>query len=235
MNKVLVVAAHPDDEVLGCGGAIARHIQEGDKVYVLILAEGITSRDAIRNKKKRTIELQKLSNSTKKSHKILGATSVKTFDLPDNRMDSVDLLDVVKIIEKEIKKINPRIIYTHHIGDLNIDHYITHRAVMTACRPEPKRSVKKIFCFEIPSSTEWQSVTSKNYFKPNCLCRAFWPISNIRTCLSSPITSYITSSSTITFFTAIIWFSDNGTIRWPPMPSKFFKSFYQLASELTQR
>ena len=168
MNKVLVIAAHPDDEILGCGGTIARHIIERDKVHVLILAEGITSRDLVRNKKKRVKQLKQLYNSSRKAHKIIGTTSLKTFDFPDNRMDSVNLLDIVKIIEKEIRRINPEIIYTHHIGDLNIDHSITHRAVMTACRPEPKKSVKKIFCFEIPSSTEWQSITSKNYFKPNC-------------------------------------------------------------------
>lgn len=167
MNKVLVVAAHPDDEVLGCGGTIARHIQEGDKVHVLILAEGITSRDTMSNKKKRSIELRRLSKSTQKSHKILGTTSIKTFDLPDNRMDSVALLDVVKIVEKEVKKINPKIVYTHHIGDLNIDHTITHKAVVTACRPEPNKSVRKILCFEIPSSTEWQTATKKNSFNPN--------------------------------------------------------------------
>jgi LmbE family N-acetylglucosaminyl deacetylase len=82
-------------------------------------------------------------------------------------MDSVDLLDVVKIVEKEVKKINPKIVYTHHIGDLNIDHTITHKAVVTACRPEPNKSVRKILCFEIPSSTEWQTATKKNSFNPN--------------------------------------------------------------------
>ena len=168
MSKVLVIAAHPDDEILGCGGTIARHISEKDKVHVIILAEGVTSRDIARNRKKRLIELKKLHLSSKLAHKIIGTTSLKTFNFPDNRMDSIDLLDVVKIVEKEIKRVNPEIIYTHHIGDLNIDHNITHRAVMTACRPEPRKSIKKIFCFEVPSSTEWQSITSKNYFKPNC-------------------------------------------------------------------
>ena len=144
MTKVLVIAAHPDDEVLGCGGTIARHIKKGDEVHVVILAEGVTSRDKFRDRKKRLKEIKNLSLSAKKSHKILGTKSLKLFDLPDNRMDSVDLLDIVKIVEKEVNLIRPKIIYTHHISDLNIDHSITHQAVITACRPEPKKSVKKI-------------------------------------------------------------------------------------------
>ena len=168
MTKVLVIAAHPDDEVLGCGGTIARHIKKGDEVHVVILAEGVTSRDKFRDRKKRLKEIKNLSLSAKKSHKILGTKSLKLFDLPDNRMDSVNLLDIVKIVEKEVNLIRPKIIYTHHISDLNIDHSITHQAVITACRPEPKKSVKKICCFEVPSSTDWQSVSSDNFFRPNC-------------------------------------------------------------------
>ena len=168
MTKVLVIAAHPDDEVLGCGGTIVRHIEKGDEVHVVILAEGITSRDKSRDRKKRSIEIKNLSLSAKKAHKILGTKSLKLFDLPDNRMDSIDLLDIVKMVEKEVNKISPKIIYTHHVSDLNIDHSITHQAVITACRPEPVKSVKKICCFEIPSSTDWQSVTADKFFKPNC-------------------------------------------------------------------
>ena len=102
MTKVLVIAAHPDDEVLGCGGTIARHIKKGDEVHVVILAEGITGRDKFRDRKKRLKEIKNLSLSAKKSHKILGTKSLKLFDLPDNRMDSVNLLDIVKIVEKEV-------------------------------------------------------------------------------------------------------------------------------------
>ena len=168
MTKVLVIAAHPDDEVLGCGGTIARHVKNKDDVHVVILAEGVTSRDKSRNRKKRSKEIENLLISAKKSHKTLGSKSLKFFNLPDNRMDSVNLLDIVKIVEKEVNLVKPEIIYTHHIGDLNIDHSITHQAVVTACRPEPNKSVKKIYCFEVPSSTDWQSVQSDKFFKPNC-------------------------------------------------------------------
>jgi len=168
MTKVLVIAAHPDDEVLGCGGTIARHIKNKDDVHVIILAEGVTSRDKSRNRKKRSKEIKNLLLSAQKSHKTLGSKSLKFFNLPDNRMDSINLLDIVKIVEKEVNLVKPEIIYTHHIGDLNIDHSITHQAVVTACRPEPNKSVKKIYCFEVPSSTDWQSVQSDKFFKPNC-------------------------------------------------------------------
>ena len=110
MIKVLVIAAHPDDEVLGCGGTIARHIKKGDEVHVVILAEGVTGRDKFRDRKKRLKEIKNLSLSAKKSHKILGTKSLKLFDLPDNRMDSVNLLDIVKIVEKEVTLIRPKII-----------------------------------------------------------------------------------------------------------------------------
>tara|TARA_Y100000031_G_C8222425_1_gene386613 strand:- start:1189 stop:1878 length:690 start_codon:yes stop_codon:yes gene_type:complete len=167
MSNVLVVAAHPDDEVLGCGGTIAKHINQGDEVHVIILAEGITSRDKKRNTKTSKKQLNQLIESAKQAHDILGTTSIKFFDFPDNRMDSIDLLTVVKIVEKELSKITPDIIYTHYENDLNIDHQITNRAVITACRPYPNQSVRKILAFEVQSSTDWQSQIANKIFTPN--------------------------------------------------------------------
>ena len=167
MKKILVIAAHPDDEVLGCGGAIAKHSDCGDEVHIVIMAEGLTSRDVKRKVEIRLGELENLHQSSKTAAKILGASSLKIFDFPDNRMDSLDLLDVVKKIEEVIREIKPDIIYTHHIGDVNIDHQITHRAVMTACRPLPGNNVQTILFFETPSSTEWQTDESAIKFFPN--------------------------------------------------------------------
>ena len=144
MKSVIVIAAHPDDEVLGCGGTIAKHFHDGDEVHVLILAEGMTSRDDTRNREARTNDIVHLKNMANQAHKILGSTSVQIMDFPDNRMDSIDLLDVVKVVENEINERKPEIVYTHHSGDLNIDHRITHQAVFTACRPKPNTTVKKI-------------------------------------------------------------------------------------------
>ena len=150
MKCIMVIAAHPDDEVLGCGGTIAKHVHNGDEVHVLILAEGVTSRDEKRNREGRSNDIIHLKNMANKVSNILGATSIQLMDFPDNRMDSVDLLDVVKVVESKINERKPEIIYTHHHGDLNNDHRITHQAVLTACRPAPNNTVKKFIALKYP-------------------------------------------------------------------------------------
>ncbi len=140
-QKVLVIAAHPDDEVLGCGGTIAKHVKNGDEVNVVILAEGLTSRDLKRNRKKRKNELSELSKIAEKANKLLGVKSLILHDFPDNRMDSLDCLEVIKKVEIYIEKFKPNIVYTHHSGDVNIDHRIIHEAVVTACWPISHHSV----------------------------------------------------------------------------------------------
>ena len=166
MNKILVVAAHPDDEVLGCGGTIARLTSEGNCVYTLILGEGVTSRDRKRDLAKRENEIVELKKKAEDANKILGVKKVYTYDFPDNRFDTVSLLDIIKTIEKIKKDIKPDIVFTHHYGDLNIDHQITFKAVMTASRPTKDESVKEVYSFEIPSSTEWNAPSSLTHFMP---------------------------------------------------------------------
>ena len=163
MSKIiLVVASHPDDEVLGCGGTIAKHSKSGDKVHLIFMTNGVGSRNA----KKEEAESRK--GAAQDSADILGVSSIQQFDFPDNKMDTIALLDVVQAIEEVIDRLQPEIIYTHHIGDLNIDHQITHKAVMTACRPHPGFCVKEIYAFEVLSSTEWNTpgvaVFSTNVF-----------------------------------------------------------------------
>jgi LmbE family N-acetylglucosaminyl deacetylase len=164
MENILVVAAHPDDEILGCGGTIAKSSQENE-VFVLILGEGITSRDIPDNNK--IEELSKLKNEMFAANNILGTKEVFTEDLPDNKFDTVPLLDIIKIVEGYVQKINPDIVYTHHRGDLNIDHRITFDAVLTACRPIEGNPVKKLLSFEVPSSTEWNIKDASMSFNPN--------------------------------------------------------------------
>ena len=166
-NTILVVVAHPDDEVFGCSGSMAKWIQAGDDVHVLILAEGATSRDKTSDRDARKSELSQLAKSAREAGDILGVKTVTLFDFPDNRMDSVDLLDVVKEVEQFILKLQPNVVVTHNGGDLNIDHQIVHQAVITACRPQPGHPVKRILSFEVPSSTEWQAPTAENAFCPN--------------------------------------------------------------------
>ena len=156
-NKtILIVAAHPDDEVLGCFGTVARLIQEGYVAYTLILGEGKTSREKNRDTSKHSEEFKVLNKEIIEANQTIGIKKTFIYDFPDNRFDSVDLLDIVKVIDTMKQKINPNIIFTHYENDLNIDHKITYQAVITATRPMENESVKEIYSFEILSSTEWQ-------------------------------------------------------------------------------
>ncbi|WP_347272944.1 PIG-L deacetylase family protein [Candidatus Kuenenia sp.] len=154
-KKVLIIAAHPDDEILGCGGTIARLVREGNEAYTLILGEGITSRDEKRDRAKRQKDVENLKVQIQKANKTIGVEKFFTFDFPDNRFDSVPLLDIVKVIEDIKGKIKPDTVFTHYQKDLNIDHQITYRAVLTASRPLPDETIKEIYSFEVLSSTEW--------------------------------------------------------------------------------
>lgn len=166
-KKVLVVAAHPDDEILGCGGAVLRHIAEGDVVHTMIMAEGLTSRDETRDVDGRSGELLALHMQAERAADFMGVEKLILHGFPDNRMDEVALLDVVKKIEAEVEEFQPEIVYTHHAGDVNIDHRIVHDAVVTVCRSLPGQSVKTILFFETVSSTEWQPSRSHPVFAPN--------------------------------------------------------------------
>ncbi len=164
--NVLVIVAHPDDEVLGCGGTIARLAREGQDVYIAILGEGITSRFQHREQADQAL-VEALRCRSRQVAELLGAKDLLTFVLPDNRFDTVPILDVVKIIEDLVDRLQPQVIYTHHGGDLNIDHVVVHRAALTATRPVAGHPVKEIYTVEVPSSTEWAFGHFQLAFKPN--------------------------------------------------------------------
>jgi len=176
-KSVLVLVAHPDDEVLGIGGTIARHAALGDKVDIVIAAEGATSRDAVRDVQLRRKELDELQLATRKATEGLGALSVRFLGFPDNRCDSVDRLDLIKAVEVAVSEIEPHTIYVHHCGDVNIDHRRLHEAVYTACRPQPGHPVKRMLAFETVSSTEWTPPGSLAPFLPNVFIdiEKYWP------------------------------------------------------------
>ncbi|WP_181450920.1 UDP-4-amino-4,6-dideoxy-N-acetyl-beta-L-altrosamine N-acetyltransferase [Helicobacter valdiviensis] len=163
-NKtILIVAAHPDDEVLGCFGTVARMIKEGNKAYTLVLGEGKSSRAIDRNDiLQESYEI--LDDEFYKANKSIGISEVFRERFPDNSFDSVPLLHIVKSIEKIKQKVKPDIIFTHYESDLNIDHKITFQAVLTATRPMLGECVKEIYSFEVLSSTEWKY---PNSFSPN--------------------------------------------------------------------
>lgn len=167
MNTALVVAAHPDDEVIGCGGAIARMADEGWDVHVLILAEGLTSREPRRDEAVYKAKLDELAECARRAGAILGVRNVRFEGFADNRMDGVELLEVVKRIEAAIEQARPRRVLTHHVGDVNVDHRIVHCAVLAACRSLPTACVRELLYFEVASSTEWGGAHSLPAFCPN--------------------------------------------------------------------
>jgi LmbE family N-acetylglucosaminyl deacetylase len=164
LKKVLIVAAHPDDEILGCGGAMALHSDKGDKVHVIFMTNGTTSRGA---KNRLLDEINQRKQSALDACNIVGAQHPIFLDFPDNQMDACSMLEITQRLEDVINRIEPEIIYTHHSKDLNIDHQLTHQAVMTACRPQPNNFVYEIYSFEVLSSTGWGSSAVDNAFVPN--------------------------------------------------------------------
>ncbi len=166
VSTVLVVAAHPDDEILGCGATAARLVQEGCEVYFAILGEGITSRHAVRDAAD-TAQMSLLHEHSRAAGRKIGVKEVLLHKLPDNRLDTVPLLDIIKLVEDLVDRLKPEVVYTHHGGDLNVDHGVIHRAVLTATRPIAGHPVREIYAFEVPSSTEWAFQRLETPFRPN--------------------------------------------------------------------
>ena len=168
-GRTLVVAAHPDDEVLGCGATMARISSEGGIVQTIFLADGESSRFPLSEIKSQVVLERILARkvAATSAANILGSLPPKFLDLPDNRLDTVPLLDIVKILEKEIERFKPLQIITHFSGDLNVDHQKVHEAVLVATRPQGDLCVGEVICFELPSSTEWRPPGSGQTFTPN--------------------------------------------------------------------
>lgn len=174
--KVLVIAAHPDDEVLGMGGTIKKYTKSKNEVKIIILATGIIARRShdfknstnydVNNsiKEKMLKQIKILREQSKQAGKILGVNDIEFFDFPDNEMDSVSNLEITKTIERVIKKFNPSIVYTHSSIDVNVDHKMIFNATLTATRPKKNSSIEKVYSFEIPSSSEWNFSET---FNPN--------------------------------------------------------------------
>lgn len=164
----MVIVAHPDDEILGLGATMHKLINEKECIIrTVILGEGITSRSETRNPKLWNKELLVHKKNVNNATKVIGYNSVGLYDFPDNRFDKIDLLDIIKVIEKEKEDFQPEIIFTHHGGDLNIDHQRTFEAVITASRPMQYEKVNTIITFETPSGTEWRASSDPKHFIPN--------------------------------------------------------------------
>ena len=159
-SNVLVVASHPDDEVLGCGGLLAKLSANGVVAKVVYLTAGEASRDGYS-----PVNEDRRKRSALKASQILGYECIEFFNFPDNELDAVSLLQVTKALEGVFASVRPDAVFTHYAHDLNIDHQIAFKATITACRPWVFESVKGLFSFEVPSSTDLLS--SFDSFKPN--------------------------------------------------------------------
>lgn len=161
--QVLVVAAHPDDDVLGCGATIAKHALNGDSVDIAFLSDGVSARDTGDNF---TQLLSARREAASEAAHILGANLPMFGEFPDNQLDAVPLIEVVRTVENLADSLKPELVYTHHWADLNVDHRLSHEAVMTAFRPQSLTTVQTILCFETPSSTEWRTPNAASSFVP---------------------------------------------------------------------
>lgn len=162
-QPVLVVAAHPDDEVLGAGGTISKMARLGFTIHVVFMTDGVASRGPVSLKALRARRRRAACDCLA----YLGAQPPTFLDFPDNELDSISLRTVAAAVEQHVEKIGPSAVLTHHAGDLNVDHRLVHEAVMIAGRPQPGSAISNILCFEVPSSTEWRSPRSESAFIPN--------------------------------------------------------------------
>jgi LmbE family N-acetylglucosaminyl deacetylase len=154
----MVVAAHPDDETYGLGGTIARHVRQGDAVSVLFLTDGVTARHTV------TEPQQK---AARKACAELGVDDLRFAGLPDQRLDGMPLLEVIKPIHELFRELQPQVIYTHHRGDANQDHRAVFAATLVVVRPFAGSPVERVLCYEVASSTEWGPPFAESAFLPN--------------------------------------------------------------------
>lgn len=164
MKRVLVIAAHPDDEIYGMGGTIAKLSDEGNEIHLLIITDGSTAQ--YRNSEDIDFIISKKKIETEKSSKKVGISAIHYGNLPDMRLDKTEHIEVNKVIEDLIQEIKPDTVFTHFWGDVNLDHRCVYQSTVVATRPTFGQSVKEVFCYSVPSSTEWQP-NPQDAFMPN--------------------------------------------------------------------
>ncbi len=160
MARVLVIAPHPDDEVLGCGGTIVKHVSGGDEVYLCIITKAYPpewSESEIKERRKEVLRV----------NKILSIKKAYFLDLPTVKLDTIPQKELNEVIAQVINEVQPEIVYIPHGGDVNSDHRLVFGAAMVATRPKPTLSIRKVLCYEVLSETEWAAPFPKNAFIPN--------------------------------------------------------------------
>lgn len=159
-TRVAVIAAHPDDELLGIGGTLARHVRNGDEVHAVVVADGAGSRYPAEL-------VATLEKQARRAAEVIGFTSLQFLSLPDQRLDAVPLIETTQRLEGVLDEIEPETVYTHFPEDVNSDHRLVARCAWTACRPYARPGLRKFAVFETPSSTEWAWPMTGTEFRPN--------------------------------------------------------------------
>ena len=158
--NVLVIAPHADDEILGVGATMAKHIDNGDKVFICVATRGVKPlfEDAF---------MENLRNETISAHKLLGATETFFLEFPSVMLEQIHRHEINSRISDIVQKIKPDIVYLPHFGDMQKDHQIIAEASMVAVRPKYPHSIKEVYSYETLSETEWNNPHSSNAFMPN--------------------------------------------------------------------
>lgn len=162
MSIVLVIAPHADDEVLGCGGTIYKHVEQGDDVYIAVMTDA--SIGAPELFKAETIKL--IRAEAEKAHKILGVKDTFFYDFPAPQLEQFPQYKIANTLNSLIKKYSVDTLYIPHKGDLHLDHGVIFNASLVAARPFPEQTVKNIYAYETLSETEWSHPTTDSYFIP---------------------------------------------------------------------
>lgn len=165
MKKILVIAAHPDDEVLGMGGTIAKLVKEGKVVDVLIVTDGSSSQYRDSGQLAEIIEAKK--KETRNCANMLGVRDIYYGGLPDMKLDCTPHIDINQAIEKVIDKVQPDTVFTHFWGDVNMDHQNVYKSTLVTVRPVLGQVVRNLYCYRVPSSTEWTPNKDDTMFMPN--------------------------------------------------------------------
>ncbi|MBI5698801.1 PIG-L family deacetylase [Candidatus Saganbacteria bacterium] len=181
IKKILVIAAHPDDEVFGCGATIAKHTKAAADVFLLVFGDGVTARifqSGVSREKELKTASATIERRQRELHRAAGILGIKPERIkycgyPDQRFDAVPILDIIKEIEAIKSDFAPEIVYTHHWGDLNRDHRVVYEATVTAFRPKyGSKTSAEILCYEIPGNMDILQPLSANRFKPDVLVDA---------------------------------------------------------------
>lgn len=160
MKKVLVIAPHPDDEILGCGGTMIKHIEAGDEVFVCIATKGclpLFSPESV----------EKVRNEARRCHKLIGVKKTFFLDFPAAMMEKVERYEMNGKVLDVIREVQPDIVFIPHWGDMQKDHQMVAEACMVALRPKYEPKVKAIYSYETMSETAWNAPNVQNEFIPN--------------------------------------------------------------------